>query len=350
MLEDILRHNPRSVEAHILASRVQHSLYQSWREPVLLDRALELAQQASALAPNAPEPLLQELSVTFEYNDSRRAEALLQKIDARWPWHPEILPLRAKLEEQRGNWEDAARLRREIVARNPSWQNRCRLALLEASRGRIEAAREQIGIVLEQEPGNLRAQEQLGYLELMYGDIGRAVQIYTEFIDVEPRRAFNNLGQAYFLGGQYQRAADAFQSALRNVPDHALTWINLADAEIELSQAIAAGGHYRRALELLERQSRSSPRGLTPRDQMLRAQCLARLGDTELAVVAARAALIKNAEDPELLQQSALVYSLAGDQAAALRNAQAALDRGLRKRWFSGSAFSELRKKLDEKP
>jgi hypothetical protein len=63
----------------------------------------------------------------------------------------------------------------------------------------------------------------------------------------------------------------------------------------------------------------------------------------------ARAALSRNADDPELLQQSALVHSLAGDQETARENAQAAIDRGLREWWFSTSAFLELRKQLDQR-
>ncbi len=162
-LDTILQRNPRSVEALILAARVEHALYQSWRKPDFLHKALEFAQRAKALAPDDPRPRFQELYITLAANDkSRRAEALLREIEARWPWHPEILLLRASLEEQRGNWGKATELLTEAVETTPSWRNRYRLASLEARRGRIEEARKQIGIILDQEPGNLWAREQLG--------------------------------------------------------------------------------------------------------------------------------------------------------------------------------------------
>ncbi len=183
----------------------------------------------------------------------------------------------------------------------------------------------------------------------MYGDVGRAEQIYQSLLGAEPRRALNNLGQARFFLARYQEAADAYRSALDAEPDHAPTLVNLADAEVELGQTLTAKEHYRRALELLQQQSaQSGLMGLTPREQMLAAQCLARLGEFRLAVKTARDALSKNLEEPELLEQSALVQILAGDRATALEHAQAALERGLRKRWFAGSAFRELRKKLED--
>ena len=76
---------------------------------------------------------------------------------------------------------------------------------------------------------------------------------------------------------------------------------------------------------------------------MLKAQCLARLARPREAVELAQSQLRQNPEDPQLLHQSALVHSLAGERASALNNALAALDKGLQPRWLAGSAFRWLR-------
>lgn len=350
-MDMILERNPRYAEAFVLASRLEHSLYQSSQEPGLLRHARELAQQARAIAPNDPQPRLQELNVTLEADDSEHAEALLKEFEAAWPQHPDLLRLHAKLNEQRGHWNVAAWLLSKAVENNPSSTNRYRLALLESKRGRFEEARKQTLAILKQEPTNLRAQEHLGYLELMHGDSGRAAQIYTDLLGVDPRKALNNLGHALLLDGQYERAVDIFQSALKNAPEHALTWINLADAKVELGQMSSAKENYQYALELLEKQSRSSTKDLASRDRMLRAQCLARLGNSQLAVEAVRAALSKTPVEPELLQQSALVFSLIGDQGAALKYAQAALERGLSKHgYFGGSTGGSVEPWVESGP
>jgi tetratricopeptide (TPR) repeat protein len=120
-----------------------------------------------------------------------------------------------------------------------------------------------------------------------------------------------------------------------------ITLINLGDAEVELGQEPAAEAHYRQALANLEKTEQAL--GLRPAEAMLKAQCLARLGRSREAVELAQAQLRQSPDDPQLLQQSALVHSLAGERTSALNNALAALDKGVRPRWFGGSAFEWLR-------
>jgi tetratricopeptide (TPR) repeat protein len=87
-----------------------------------------------------------------------------------------------------------------------------------------------------------------------------------------------------------------------------------------------------------------------PAESMLKAQCLARLGRSREAVETAQAALRRNPDDADLLYQSAIVLSLAGDRSSALSNALAALDKGVQPRWFSGSTFAWLRETPEMRP
>ncbi|HSN86166.1 MAG TPA: hypothetical protein VL025_05375, partial [Thermoanaerobaculia bacterium] len=145
-----------------------------------------------------------------------------------------------------------------------------------------------------------------------------------------------------------QEAADAYRQVLAQEPNQFIIMINLGAAESELGRDLEAEALSRQGLSRLEEIGNTT--GLTPEDSMRKAHCLARLGRLREAVELAQAVLRKAPDDPALLQQSALVHSLAGDRTSAINNAADALDKGLHPRWFTGSAFRELRESPELSP
>jgi tetratricopeptide (TPR) repeat protein len=243
--------------------------------------------------------------------------------------------------DRQGHIDEAARLQAAAVEQAPSWQNLYWLADYEARRGHIAEARKGLAEILRQDPGNLWAKEALGFIELSYGDLARAERIYEECLPAIPRRALNNLALARFLSGRFKEAAEAYRRSLAIEPDYVLTQVELASTEVELGHTREAEALYRHALAQLEKNETAVR--LSPADAMRKALCLARLGRAREAVELAQAQLRRSPEDPYLLQQSALVHSVAGERASALNNALAALDKGLHPRWLTGSAFRWLR-------
>jgi eukaryotic-like serine/threonine-protein kinase len=347
-LEEIVRRSPRFLEGQILAARVAHSLYQTGHEPADLDRASRLVRQSLELAPGDPRPLLLEVKIALAARREEQAEELLGRIDRLLPGDPDVLPLRARLAEQKGRPFEALEALRAAAEQVPSWQNLYLLAGLEAKLGHIEEARARIAAILRQAPDNLWAREQLGYLELLYGDLARAEQIYLECVRVAPERAWHNLGVARFLRGRYPEAAVAYRRALESDPGDVSSLLNLADTEVELGHREEAEALYRRVLARL---AESSPEGgLGPRESIQKAQCLARLGRTREAVEIAQDAVRRSPDEPQILLLSAFVHHLAGDRSSALNNAQAALEKGIQPRWFTGSAFRSLREDSELRP
>jgi serine/threonine protein kinase/tetratricopeptide (TPR) repeat protein/TolB-like protein len=340
-LEEIVLNSPRFLEAQIVASRLALNLFQSRREKAYLDRASELVREAKKISPGDPRPLRQELQIALSMNRLDEAQAILTQLEHLLPGDPVILTLRGRLAEQQGRLDEAAELQTAAVDRAPSWQNLHRLAQLEARRGRIDKARSHIETILRQSPDNTWALEALGELELYYGDLARAEQIYKQYSTSAPQRSLTNLGVARFFSGRYREAADAYRRALALEPNRIIILVNLADAESELGRVREAQDLYQRSLSLLEESERTV--GLIPLESMLKAQCLARLGRLREAVELAQAQLRKTPDDPQLLQQIALVHSLAGERTSALNIAVAALDKGVQPRCFAGSAFLWLR-------
>ena len=343
-LDEIVRRSPRFLEGQILAARVAHSLYQTGHDPADLDRASRRVRQSLELAPDDPRPLLLEVRIALAAGRETEAEELLERLDRILPGDPDVLPLKARLAEQEGRPAEALEALRTAARQVPSWQNLYLLAGLEAKLGHVDEARGRIAAILRQAPDNLWALEQLGYLELLYGDLARAEQIYLQCVRVAPERAWHNLGVARFLRGRYPEAAEAYRRVLESDPDDVLSLLNLADTEIEL-------GHPREAEALYRRILASLPEGrLGPQESIQKAQCLARLGYTRQAVEIAQDAVRQSPDDPRILLLSAFVHHLAGDRSSALNNAQAALEKGIQPRWFTGSAFRSLREDPELRP
>jgi tetratricopeptide (TPR) repeat protein len=347
-VEEIVRQSPRFLEGKILAARIALSMFHTTREPAHLDRAIQRARQSLELAPADPRPLLLEFKIALASNRERDAEEILARIGRLLPGDPDILPLRAELARQQGRPAEALEALRTAAAQVPSWQNLVLLAKLEAEQGHVREARERVAGILRQAPGNPWAQELLGALELYYGDLARAEEIYLERVRVDPRHSWTSIGVVRFLRGQYREAAAAYHRALAVDPEAIVTQLNLADAEDELGHPQAAEALCRRALDRL---ATSAPEGrLGLRETMSKARCLVRLGRAREAVEIAQEALQRSPDDPEILYQSALIHSLAGDRASALNFAQAALKKGMPPRWFTGSAFRSLREDPELRP
>jgi tetratricopeptide (TPR) repeat protein/predicted Ser/Thr protein kinase len=340
-LEEIVRSSPRFLEAWLLAARLAHHLFLSRGEVADLDRATEMARQAKQLSPEDPRPLRLELNIELAANRFEKAEKILTELEGLTPGNPEILVLRARMADRQGRLDEAAGLWAAAVEQVPSWQNLLWLADIEVRRGRIAEARQGIGKILQQAPDNPYALEALGHIELLYGDLARAEEIYEGCITTSPQQCLNNLGQARVFSGRFEEAADAYRRSLSLAPEHVFTLVSLAEVEAELGRTHEAKALYQRALDRLEENEKATQLG--PTAAMLKARCLAELDRPREAVELAQAQLRRNSEDPYLLQQSALIHSLAGEYTTAHNNAEAALDKGFPLRWFTGSAFRWFR-------
>jgi serine/threonine-protein kinase len=341
-LEKIMSTNPECVEVPLLAARIALSQFQTRREPDDLGHASKLAQRAQELAPKEIRPLRLELQIALTRHDLKDAETILEQLEQLDPGDPVTLPLRAELAEQQGHLDKASEALFKAVEQAPSWQNRYLLAGVEARLGRIHPARKQIEIILAQSPGNVWALEKSGDLEMSYGDPGNAETIYRSLLDSPAReRALSNLGTLRVLGEHFEEAAKIYRRVLAEHKNHVNALINLAEVETELKEKGSSALHYRLALEQLNKNEAKA--GLLPGEALLKAQCLARLGQAPEALAIVTALSPKAKDDPQLLYQSALVLSLAGEQRSAVTEAKAALTKGFLPRWFTGSDFRWLR-------
>ena len=79
------------------------------------------------------------------------------------------------------------------------------------------------------------------------GEWDRAIACFEEAVSnmlyTTPQFAYNNMGYAYFQKGDYDRAIESYQRALRSSRSYAVAYANLArayEAKGELEEAVAA--------------------------------------------------------------------------------------------------------------
>ncbi|MFL6231894.1 MAG: protein kinase domain-containing protein [Thermoanaerobaculia bacterium] len=342
LLDPILEGSPRFLEARLLAASLCHTLFHSTQEIAYLKKAFNLVRQAETLAPEDPRPLYIRFKLEMAGGQKQAAAKTLEEIKSLAPADLQLLLLEANFAEQEGRLEDALASWRLAAERVPSWRNLYSLASLEARTGHLQEARGHLEKILAMSPGNLWALEQRALIELLFGDLGRAGDLYKDLIRRAPQRTyFTNLGAVYVLLGQYQEAIAPFRQALALNPNHAAASVDLADAELALGRTEDARGHYSQALRHLES---NAPAGSPlSADSMTRAQCLAHLGRAAEAVTITQEVLQRWPNDPMVLEQAAQVYATVGDRASALVSVKAALAKGVQPRWFELPAFTALR-------
>jgi len=148
---------------------------------------------------------------------------------------------------EQGKAEEALEVLRPMAdAGDPQSRNALALALSEF--GRQKEAYEILQKVLADDPGNAKALEQMGVIELRLGHWAQARDLSRKAVDLKPGLplAWNNLGVALYQLGQPGEALDAWQRAVDLKPD-------LWDALWNLGVKAAQHGRPQQARAALER-------------------------------------------------------------------------------------------------
>ena len=341
-LETVVAGSPRFLDGHLAAASLAATLYQDTKRPEDLARAHAFLEKARALAPGYPPLLSVEIGLATAEGDWRRADAALHDLAALVPGDPIVMVQRGRILQARGDLPGAVELLRQLATDRPTFPNLLWLAGLELRLGQVAAARHHLEQSLELAPGNTWPLAKLAELELLYGDLRRAEQIYLGLIAATPHRSnLTNLGIVRYLLGDYAGAIDSYHRALGMEPGHLTVTLNLADAELALGRRQDAAQHYAQVLALLETKARTLP--LEPAERAIEAQCLAHLGRGQEAVALVMDTRDAHPDEPELTYQAALVFALSGEKGSALALARKAVELGVQPRWLATPGFESLR-------
>lgn len=343
-LENLQVTSPRFLAPHSLAGKILRLRFVQGRDPAVFERARAAYVQALAIAPEDPRIQMGLATLLIEARKLDEAEASLDEAERFATGEARLFMLRAQILERRGQAEEALAMLREAVRRQDAILLRQDLADMEIRNGHIDAARDLLEANLARHPEAFASLSRLARLELMSGTPDRAAMLYEQLVERDPGEAeLTNLGVAYLLGRNYDRAATVFERALDLAPTSPFALLNLADAHFLLGETAIANELYARTLERV--QSDVDPERLLT----VGGQALAHLGQAQEAIAAAQQALRNKPDHPAVAYEAALIYLLAGEQTSALLHARRAIELGFDRRWFAFAWFDPLRDDL-EKP
>ena len=127
--------------------------------------------------------------------------------------------------------------------------------------GRFEEAAEFYQMYVNRADNDASALSNLGAAYYLAGEFRKAAEAWEDAIKIQPGRSvYSNTGTMYFYLGDFDQAADRYAMAANFAPNDYIVWGNLADAYYfgEKFKQVA-DVTYKRALELAERQLSVNP-------------------------------------------------------------------------------------------
>ena len=334
-LEEITRSSPGLISAYILAAGTARAL----PDPARAERILH---EADTVHRDDPRLVAERVSLEIDRGRIAEAKAALAALETLAPGDVRVWRARATLLAREGKLPEAAEMQMRLVRERPSWRNLWYLADIEIKLVDVQSARRHLQQLLEVSPGNPRGLAKLAELEWTMGDPARAALIYDGLLKEKvTRQNLSNLGWSLLLAGDYPGSASAYRRALELEPDHLLSRLNLGIAGEGRGDVEGAHVLYRDILTRIAQRERKAT--LTGPERLIKAQALARLGDTLPAVALTMETLGEGDRDAQVLFQAAIIYALCGEQNHAIVQAREARRRGLSARWFGIPGFESLR-------
>jgi tetratricopeptide (TPR) repeat protein len=198
--------------------------------------------------------------------------------------------------------------------------------------------------VTQLDPRNRQAWTNLGSALTMAGDFESGRLAYEESLKIEKSEtAHSNLGVTYYYLGEFEKSVQEHRAAVALNPGQVVKWLNLADSLYFAGESAEARNAFGKASELAEGRLSVDPGDY---DTMFRlAWARQMLGDTANAREYIDRGLEIAPNDPYGLYYSALIEVRDGNDRAAFRALQRALDNGFPSNLLAGEPYlEELRK------
>ena len=298
------------------------------RDPTRVAAAEEACERARLHDPDAQEVHEAIGRLRLATGDAAVAESAFRQALAIVPGSPDALIGLASALAAVGRVEDAEQAYRQAIAAQPRYgASHTAYGKFLYSRGRNKeaiAAYEQGTILM---PDNPDAFSNLGVAYFLAGDFERAGRALKHALEIEPRRGgYTNYGSLQYYRGHFAEAEALFRKALEFAPADNRLWGNLADAMRFDGKPDQARDAYRRALELADGELTVNPNHAV--NQALAAYYAIQLGDRERARKGIAAALPEGDGDPYVHYYVALAELGLGDKSKAVAHVRRARELG----------------------
>ena len=193
--------------------------------------------------------------------------------------------------------------------------------------GRYTQAAEQYAMVVSIDNMNMRGYGNLAVSHMMAGNFALAAPAFERSIELEPQASsHSNLGLMQYYLGDYDNAILSLNAAVEIAPNDHLFWSNLGDIFWVAGQRNDAAEAYQEAAERADTALEVNPNDAAV--MMDRAWIRAMLGDREAALEEIGRASSRLPDDPYADYIRTLIYNRYGETDAAIESLERAVDKG----------------------
>jgi len=328
LFEEVLAKEPRFTLAAAGLAEANWARYMSNKDPLYATRARQALERALALDPDQPRV---RLLLAEQLGQTGRAAEAIEELGRVLRLQPTADDARRSLGnlllDQGQAEEGLAELKRALALRPQFWKNHDTLGLAYFNLGRYSEASSSWKRVTELLPTSSWGYLNLGAAQQAAGLRDAAEANYRKSIELEPGpEAWTNLGNLFYASASYKEAREAFEEALRFLPNTAPRHRNLGDVLKRLGDPKGARAQYSRAVELAQQEV-----AVTPGDPLVHARLAvyeAKAGQGGNALKHVEEALRLNPASGEILFRKAVVLALVGRRAEARGALAQAIARG----------------------
>jgi tetratricopeptide (TPR) repeat protein/TolB-like protein/tRNA A-37 threonylcarbamoyl transferase component Bud32 len=313
--------------AHAGLAQAYWEQYAQMRDPEMPRLAERSILEAVTLEPEHPSVRYTAAVIFNGTGRTDRAVEQLQRVVAAHP-HDAAYRLLADITARNGDVTQALAYADRAIAIRPSfWENHGERGMICLRSGRFAEAREAFERVIALQPDSAWGYQLLGVVYQNLGQDDAALRNYQRSLELSPTFAsWSNIGTLHYRAERYSEAADAYLESLKIRPNQPLVRRNLADTYVHLGERTKARGEYLRALELTQEALRVNPADARTLGVLATLEAkLQRHPDARRHIDQAIGAA---PNDPELLYRRAVIAALAGDGTNALLFLQQALEKG----------------------
>jgi len=161
----------------------------------------------------------------------------------------------------------------------------------------------------------------------MAGEFEMGRQVLEESLQIQPlQRTYSNLGVIYYYLGEFEKSVATHKKAVELTPGQGLLWLNLADSLHLAGQVEEAARAFQRARDLSKNMLSVDSSDSEATVTLAWTQHM--LGDSQEALLTVEKGLEIDPDDPYGYYYDALIRYQTGDEEAALRSLQGALEKG----------------------
>ncbi len=255
LLRESLAIDPEFANAHAAMCEKHLAGYKLSRDPGRFGRAEQACQQALELDVDSASV---RLALGRLYNASGKHQNALHEFEEALNDNSNIADIYIGLSETwiaLDRYEDAeSNLRLAIETDVSYWASFNAMGNFLLDRGRFIEAAEFYQMFVNRSDNDAQALNNLGAAYYLAGEFRKAATTWDESLLIRPTRsAYSNTGSMYYYVGEFERAADRYAMAVNLAPNDYQLWGNLADAySFGETKKSAAGVAYKRAIELAE--------------------------------------------------------------------------------------------------